>query len=215
MSGERNDAATGKGRPEAPEPDAKSKPRVPGQSEVDKVRQRWALASGVVGWLVTVIGPAISFDAKLALSSNSGTGFQAFFLILATVLFLLAWRSLGRLPLWALCILAALSISSFLAYDRAKDEWTCVTYMDESPLVMGTEMKPGPKAHLAKKKPPPVGCEARMEPWGGDSYQIWEEGGVRMRFLALFGLYALAWLALALLIVGAARRSLSQWRPAA
>ena len=162
---------------------------------------------------MTVIGPAISFNAKLALSSNSGTEFQAFFLIVTTVLFLLTWRLLDGLPLWSLGVAAVLAVLSFVAYSQAKDEWTCLSYLDPSPLVMGTVLLPEAAAHLAKENPPPATCEAVMENWGGDAYQIWEENGVRIRFLTLFGLYALAWLSLAVLVIGAARRSLTQWRP--
>ena len=152
--------------PAAPAAESKAEPRDAEQGAVDTVRRRWVLAFGVIGWLVTVIGPAISFNAKLALSSNSGTEFQAFFLIVTTVLFLLTWRLLDGLPLWSLGVAAVLAVLSFVAYSQAKDEWTCLSYLDPSPLVMGTVLLPEAAAHLAKENPPPATCEAVMENWG-------------------------------------------------
>jgi len=189
-------------------------PQDPVQGDVDTAKRRWALAVGFIGWLSAIIAPAVSFDIELAIHSGAGPQFQAFFLIVSAVLFLVAWRALDHLPMWALGALAIASATAFIGYTLAKESWTCTYYPAVQPnrLVMGSVQLDPAKSFLAAHPPNPATCEALMENWGGDATQIWQWSGIVTRFLTLFGLYALAWLALALLVVGAIRRSLLNWK---
>lgn len=181
---------------------------------VEAVRRRSSLAIAFVTWLATIIAPALTFDIKLSLSSEAGPQFQAYFLLLTTALFLLVWRSLERLPIWVLAAFAMLSLISFVSYGLVKDAWTCAYYPNifDERFMMGTELLEQPRAFIKANPSAAADCQALMENWAGDASKIWTWPSVVQRFLALFGLYAFAWLMLALLLLGAARHSLARWR---
>jgi len=199
LSGNRGGGAPRRGR------------RTAGSPDDGEWRKKWAVAAGVVTWLASVLATAISFDVELALSSDAGGQFKAYFLILSAVLFLLFAGLLDRLPRWSLGLLVLVSLGLFGAYTLQKDAWTCSYFPNhyEDRLTMGATLLPEARAFLEEMPPGDPGCESLMKPFGGDARKIWLWSEVRNRFLILFGLYAAAWLTLALLVLGAIRHSLS------
>ncbi len=182
----------------------------PASAEGDAMRKRWTFAVGMVSWLAAIIAPAVSFDVEFALDSESGPQFQAYFLILSAVLFLLGWKMIHRLRIWMLGVLALCSVVLFITYSLKKSEWTCAYYpiLYENRFTKGTELRPPIRAHLEENPPADSSCQTLMAPWGGHALAMWEREGVVRHFLTLFGLYAFAWLSLALLVLGAVRTSL-------
>lgn len=171
------------------------------------------LAAGVVSWLAAIITPAISFDVDLAISSEAGLQFRAYFQILSTILFLLAWKLLERLPIWTLAILALCSALLFVTYSIGKDYWSCV-YMDGGRYIIGGALKAEAATYLATEKLLDAPCLEQMSHFGGDGLRMWQREDIVTRFLVLFGTYSLAWLTLALLVAGAARHGISRNRRA-
>lgn len=174
------------------------------------MRARWAMAAAIVAWLVSIIAPAISFDVEYSLHSDMGGQFRAYFQILCTVLFLLAWWRLKHVPLWALGGLAVLSVILFISYSFAYHGWVC-DYPTVGRYVKGSDYLPKAADFIRLRGLSDAPCGEIMsnfvDPRGQD-LPIWEEGGLARRFLTLFGLYSLAWLSLAVLVMGASRRAL-------
>jgi hypothetical protein len=198
--------------PETPAPPAASGPPDPAEPQIAAIKKRWELAIGGVTWLATVLAPALTFNIVLSLNSDSGIQFKAFLLIITTVIFLLGWTQLNRIPIAALIGVLVLAVGSFVAYSLLKDVWTCRYYPAVNPdrFLMGEVLLDNARTFLVQEGLLRAPCEAVMENWGGDAEQIWERGGLIKRFLILFGLYAFAFQSLALLIVAAVRRSLSR-----
>lgn len=171
------------------------------------LQRRWGMAAGLIAWLTALIAPALTFDIELATSSDSGSQFRFYFQLLSTVIFLLAWRFLARVPIPMLALLGLLSITLFTAYSIEREGLTCL-YMDGGRYVMGDVLKLQPAAYLAKEGLLTASCSEQMSHFGGDGLAMWERMGIVARFLILFGLYSLAWLALGLLIVAVVRRTL-------
>lgn len=185
------------------------------EGELNVLRGRWTVAIGVAAWLAAVVTPALSFKITLALDSSLGRQIQAYLLIFAATMFLISWRFIKKLSLPVLGALAVASLILFVAYGLARESWTCAYYPKhyDSRFVMGTELLKPVHEFLANNQLADSGCETLMENWGGDAAKIWAWPGIVWRFLILFGLYTSAWLAMAILILGATQYSLRQrWR---
>jgi len=179
---------------------------------IDRMRKRWMLAAGVIAWLGGIIAPALSFDVDLIVGSDAGDRFRNYFLILSTILFLVGWQLIDRLPIWAFGLVALVSMASFGAYSLKKEDWTCHYFPNiyEKPVVKGIDKLESARQTLAENPPTEPGCDAEMRPFGGDARKIWVWKDVERRFLMLFGFFALAWLSLALLVLGAVSYSLKR-----
>lgn len=183
----------------------------PGTGAIGAMRTRWELAVGAVAWLGGIIGPAITFDLALTRDGDVGLRFQAFFLVVSAVLFLLGWGLLGRLRPWMLGLIGAVAVAAFVGYTMMREDWSCAYYPELHEgrrLTTGTVILPAAREVLAQDPPADPSCRTLMEPFGGNAMWIWDPDEVKRHFLILFGLYALAWLSLALLVLGATRWSL-------
>jgi hypothetical protein len=175
-----------------------------------KLAARWDLGAGVVAWLASVLGPAISFDVAFSPDDNISPEFHALFGVLTAVLFLLTWKRLGRLPIWALAALALVGVLCFAGYAKTKRDWSCAYFpnINKSRVILGTQETAFARAKLAELQITEPGCEARLRPFGGKAETLYEGDGLYWRFVMLFGFYALTWLSLALLVLGAVRRAM-------
>lgn len=176
----------------------------------NRLTARWELATGVVAWLASVLGPAISFDIAFGPGDNLSPEFHAFFGVLIAVLFLLAWKPLGRLPVWALGGLALIAALCFAGYAKTKRDWSCAYFPNlyKSRVIIGAQELAPAHARLAELGVTSSECDVRLRPFGGKAERLYDPDSLFWRFVMLFGFYALTWLSLALLVLGAVRRSL-------
>ena len=176
-----------------------------------RLAARWHLVVGVVAWLASVLGPAISFDIAFGPGDNLSPEFHALFGVLTAVLFLLAWKKLGNLPVKLLGVLALTGVLCFAGYAKTKRDWSCAYFphIYNSRVILGTQETTFARAKLAELQINEPGCEARLRPFGGRAQTLYESDGLYWRFVLLFGFYALTWLSLALLVLGAVRRAIN------
>jgi hypothetical protein len=96
----------------------------------------------------------------------------------------------------------------------ALQQWTC-RYPEIGLFVRSGDYTQEVLATLTRDGTPREPCGQVMSQFvdpSGNPYSVWNKhglDGITVRFLALFGLYSLAWLSLALLVAGAVRRA--QW----
>ncbi|MGZ8284164.1 MAG: hypothetical protein ACXWUZ_03770 [Allosphingosinicella sp.] len=179
----------------------------PEDNQLAGFQKSWAVAAAWIAWLTATLGSSLTFDIHFALGSDLGIKVQAFFQILCTVIFLIAWKRIRRFPLSILIGLAVVALSLFLTYLLLREQWTCV-YPGAGRLTKGGEMISSAHDFLRDRKLLSADCDIQMSMFPkANGTLIWPFWDLIARFLSMFLAYALAWLVSAMLIVGA----LNEW----
>jgi hypothetical protein len=171
-------------------------------------QKNWALAAAWIAWITATLAPALTFDVGFAMGSDMGPKLQAFFQILCTAMFLIAWKRIRRFPMALLLGLAFSAFALFLTYSLLREQWTC-QYLEVGRFVKGGDMLPAAYQFLESRGFLRGDCAFQMSQFPeANGTHLWEFRDLVARFLTIFAAYAFAWLTSALLIVGA----LNEWK---
>jgi hypothetical protein len=185
----------------------------PAAAYFEKVKARWLFATGAITFLMATIGPAIAFDITLSFGSDTGSTYTAFFSIVSGGLLLLSWNSLSGRKLWPVLVFVAVSVVSFLSFSIARERWSCPYQLadNDNRIVIGTQLSPDSYKVIQEVPHAKANCTELLLSFGGSSVDAYLWNGLIGRFLALYGIFVLAWLSLAAFLLSAVQRSLRGW----